>query len=188
MSSPEDIMQCAWLFASRKHNGQLYPGSEQLPYITHLGAVLLETLQALRANNDFDATTAVCCAILHDTVEDTETTIHEITSAFGMKVADGVAALTKNKHLQGIEATRDSLLRIREQPKEIWIVKLADRAANLLNPPSHWSLEKRSAYAQEGELILKTLGTASPHLAAVLSARIQAWKDSLQAVARGAHE
>jgi (p)ppGpp synthase/HD superfamily hydrolase len=175
-----EICQTAWIFASRKHRSQLYPGSEQLPYLTHIGAVLLELLPALRENAELDADTAICCALLHDTVEDTETTIEEIADKFGEKIAAGVSALTKVKSLKGEAATRDSLERIRRQPQEIWAVKLADRAANLQTPPKHWGREKRLSYAREGRLILDALGEASPCLSQLLARRINTWeKDTL---------
>jgi (p)ppGpp synthase/HD superfamily hydrolase len=172
-----EICQTAWLFASRKHKTQLYPGPENLPYLTHVGAVLLELLPALQENVELDAGTAVCCALLHDTVEDTETTIEEIADRFGEKIAAGVSALTKVKSMKGEAATRDSLERIMCQPREIWAVKLADRAANLQTPPDHWGREKRLSYAKEGKLILDALGDASPILSTVLIGRINRWED-----------
>jgi (p)ppGpp synthase/HD superfamily hydrolase len=54
-----EIFQKAWVFASRKHNGQLYPGTEHLPYLTHIGAVLLELLPALKADSQLDAELAI---------------------------------------------------------------------------------------------------------------------------------
>ena len=175
-----DLIQKAWLLASRRHNGQLYPGSEKLPYITHIGSVLLELLPALRENPDIDAETAICCAILHDTVEDTHMTVQEISDQFGAKVSAGVLALSKNKNLKGEEAILDSLDRIKKQPHEIWAVKLADRAANLQTQPDHWESSKRLSYAIEGQLILDALGEASPAIAKTLATRIELWKRSNQ--------
>jgi (p)ppGpp synthase/HD superfamily hydrolase len=172
-----EICQTAWLFASRKHKTQLYPGPENLPYLTHIGAVLLELLPALHADAKLDAELALCCAILHDTVEDTETTLADIADAFGDAVAAGVAALTKDKNLKGKAVTLDSLERIKRQPREVWSVKLADRSANLQTAPDHWDQTKRLSYAKEGKLILDALGDASPILSTVLSGRINRWED-----------
>ena len=174
------LLQKAWLFASRKHSGQLYPGSEKLPYITHIGSVLLELLPALQENASLDAETAICCAILHDTVEDTHTTIQEIADQFGEKVAAGVLALSKSQSLHGEAAVHDSLERIKKQPHEIWMVKLADRAANLQIPPDHWGHSKRLSYALEGQLILDALEDASPAIATILAAHIEIWKRGSQ--------
>jgi len=182
-----DLCLKAWLFASRKHNGQLYPGPERLPYLTHIGAVVLELLPALLADAKLDADHALCCAILHDTVEDTETMISEISSVFGEKAAAGVLALTKDKCLKGEAAMSDSLERIRQQPYEVWAVKLADRSANLQTPPAHWSPEKCLSYAQEGRLILDALGEASSHLADVLGSRIKKWEAGKDVLSRSSN-
>ncbi|MBQ9406633.1 MAG: bifunctional (p)ppGpp synthetase/guanosine-3',5'-bis(diphosphate) 3'-pyrophosphohydrolase [Desulfovibrio sp.] len=170
------IMQ-AWYFASKHHKGQLYPGEDKLPYLTHIGAVVFELLPALEEKAHLDGTLALCCAILHDTVEDTGVCADEISTLFGEATAAGVAALSKNKNLHGLEATRDSLYRIRQQPQEIWLVKLADRSANLRTPPAHWSKDKCHSYAEEGQVILDALGEASPLLALILEKRIRCWKD-----------
>jgi (p)ppGpp synthase/HD superfamily hydrolase len=165
------------MFAAQKHLGQLYPGSE-LPYLTHIGAVLLALLPALRENPEMDADLAICCALLHDTVEDTDTPLEEIARHFGDAVAVGVAALTKDKTKSKSDAMRDSLERIEKQPQEIWRVKLADRIANIGNkPPPYWTREKCLAYAEEGEMILQTLGGASDILARELDWRVREWKE-----------
>ena len=171
-----NMLQKAWRFAALKHNRQLYPGAEQLPYITHIGSVVLELLAALQENPGLDAETAICCAILHDTVEDTCATIQDISEQFGDKVAIGVSALSKTENMKGEEAIRCSLERIKQQSHEIWAVKLADRAANLRMPPDHWGSSERLSYALEGQRILDALGEASPVLAKILAARIEAWK------------
>lgn len=67
----------------------------------------------------------------------------------------------------------DSLRRIREQPREVWLFKLADRITNLEPPPPHWPVEKRRAYRVEGELILQELGGASRRLRARLEQRLK---------------
>jgi hypothetical protein len=115
--TPPDLPQAAWLFAARKHQGQLYPGTE-LPYLTHIGLVLVNLTPALESQPLLDSAFAKCCAILHGTVEDTETTLEEIEAQFGQRVAAGVAALTKDKQKNKKDAMRDSLSRIREHPRK----------------------------------------------------------------------
>ena len=172
LEAPAETWSKAWLFAAERHQGQGYPSTD-LPYLVHLGAVVLELIPALPG---LEAGLAVSCAILHDTLEDTETSPEDLNAHFGPSVRDGVMALTKNPALKGLAAMRDSLDRIKRQPKEIWAVKLADRAANLGPKPRHWSLEKVSAYAREGELIHQELSAASPILARRLLDRIDRWK------------
>jgi (p)ppGpp synthase/HD superfamily hydrolase len=172
-SSP--LWQKAWRLAAQAHHGQLYPGTE-LPYLFHIGAVLLELIPALAENRSYNADFAICSALLHDAAEDTSTTLQEIAQTFGQAVRDGVSALSKNKDMPKSAAMDDSLARIRRQPPEIWAVKLADRIANLNQTPNHWTRDKCRAYAQEGELIRNALGCASRLLSQRLTARIEAWK------------
>ena len=173
MSVPfsRDLYMRAWHFAAARHNGQNVPGSD-LPYITHVGAVAMEVLATIANDEVADPDLAIACALLHDTVEDTETTTDEIATGFGVAVADGVRALSKDKAIPKAEQMADSLRRIQEQPREIWIVKLADRAVNMDPAPAHWSMDKRRKYQLQAAAILEQLGSASPSLAARLREKI----------------
>ncbi|MDR2352677.1 MAG: bifunctional (p)ppGpp synthetase/guanosine-3',5'-bis(diphosphate) 3'-pyrophosphohydrolase, partial [Deltaproteobacteria bacterium] len=124
---------------------------------------------------------AINCAILHDTVEDTKVTIEDVVRNFGESVARGVLALTKNNNLPKELRMEDSLRRIKAEPAEIWLVKIADRICNLTPElPFHfWNREKCLSYAKEGEQILETLKGASPIMDTILSDRIDLWKKTL---------
>lgn len=73
----------------------------------------------------------------------------------------------------------DSLGRIRRQPKEIWMVKLADRITNLQSPPAHWDKEKITSYMNEGIQIYEALKDANDLLAKRLKARIDYYPEYL---------
>ena len=172
MFSPDRYVD-AMRFAAAAHKSQKVPGSE-LPYLVHVVSVAAEVIAALAA--DADADLAVTCALLHDTVEDTDVTLEQITARFGDAVAAGVSALTKNAALPTkAEKMADSLRRITEQPPEIAVVKLADRITNLATPPHSWSQEKCAAYRLEAGLIADTLGYASPALVQRLRSRMEAY-------------
>lgn len=132
----------------------------------------VEVLATLALDDVASPDLAVACALLHDTVEDTETTTDEIAEAFGVAVADGVRALSKDKAVPKADQMADSLRRIQEQPREIWIVKLADRAVNMEPAPTTWSMEKRRNYQRQATTIVEQLGSASPSLAARLREKI----------------
>jgi len=162
-------------FAATAHGAQQVPGSGH-PYVVHVVSVCTEVMAALRSEPGRDEELAVCCALLHDVAEDTATTLAEVEHAFGARVAAGVAALSKNDELPKHEQLADSLRRIREQPHEVWMVKLADRIVNLTPPtPPKWNVEKKQRYREEGQSILDALGDASATLAARLRARIAAY-------------
>jgi hypothetical protein len=163
----------AWRFVVHKYQGQCYPGTDW-PYLTHIGEVLLLLSRALETEPLLDAALAQCCAILHGTLEDADTTLEEIMRECGEKIADSVAALTLDKE-KGDDALRDSLARIKGERKEVWLVKMADRIANLDRPHDDWTHEKCRAYAEESQLILDALEEASPVLAKELSHLIEAW-------------
>lgn len=171
-----DKLQTAWQLAARHHEGQRYNSPVEgvtLPYLTHLGAVLIETQGALHHAPGFDAELAQLCAILHDSLEDTDLDAETIRTHFGDRVLAGVQALTKNESLTTKrEQMEDSLERILAQPLEIAMVKLCDRICNLGPPPQHWSVEKITTYREEAELILNRLGPASTYLAERLRTKI----------------
>ena len=165
----------AMRFAAAAHLAQKEPGGE-LPYLVHVVSVAAEVIAALPTLADIDADLAVTCALLHDTVEDTSVTLDEIRARYGDAVAAGVAAMTKDEGLPTkAEQMADSLRRIKEQPREIAIVKLADRITNMKEPPHYWPKEKRAAYRVEAGVIADTLGYASPVLEARLRGRIEAY-------------
>jgi (p)ppGpp synthase/HD superfamily hydrolase len=116
---------------------------------------------------------AVLCALLHDTLEDTEITFDDVAGAFGSEVAAGVQALTKDESLPREEQMADSLVRIKRQPKQVWMVKLADRITNLQEPPHYWNQDKRQAYRAEAWTILTELRDGDALLAGRLERKIQ---------------
>ena len=167
-----DLYVRALRFAAGAHRDQCVPGT-QLPYVVHVVSVAAEVIAALRDVDQPDL--AVCCALLHDTVEDTGTTPEAIAAAFGAEVAAGVAALSKDGRLAKADRMADSLRRIRAQPRAVWCVKLADRITNLAPPPVGWTREKCRAYRDEAREIRAVLGEASGLLAARLDAKIEAY-------------
>lgn len=174
-----DLVRKAWNIAAKAHDGQKYGGArpgEQIEYLKHIGGVALEIMQALLHHPDADAELAIACAILHDTVEDSEISPEYIFDQFGSAIASGVSALSKNSVLPDKEAAMlDSLRRIREQPHEVWMVKMADRIINLSHPPHYWNDEKISAYRAEAQLIHEHLHPASTYLGQRLQDKIDAY-------------
>lgn len=177
----QDRWLAAWDFAAIAHRTQKVPGRE-IPYLVHLGAVSMEILVAHLQRPFERIDLAVECALLHDTLEDTDTEEGELVARFGVDVAAGVRALTKVSTLSKPDAMADSLRRIRDQPLEVWAVKLADRITNLAPPPSHWTADKVAAYREEARTILDVLGEAHEPLAARLASRIAAYPPAVTPV------
>jgi (p)ppGpp synthase/HD superfamily hydrolase len=173
----QSIYQETIKFATAKHltKNQTIPGTN-LPYVVHLSNVAMEILMASQHSPDFKLDFAIKLALLHDTLEDTDTTFEEISTAFGLDVAQGVLALTKDNKLPKAEKMPDSLSRIKKLQKEVWAVKLADRITNLQVPPSHWSSEKKAAYRKEAIHLSEELKGGNGYLENRLQEKIAAYE------------
>ncbi len=113
----------ALAFARARHGSQFRRGSDT-PYWVHLVRVAMELAR-------WGETSPVLlqAALLHDTVEDTTTTVGEIRTGFGPEVADLVDWLTAP---EDAEAQREYYARLQAgAPFEAQLLKLADRVDNL---------------------------------------------------------
>lgn len=123
----ENTFKKALEFASRKHAGQKRTTGDN--YIIH----------PIRVSQGVFTPTQKVIALLHDTVEDTGTTLEEIELNFGEDVAVAVDALT---HRKG-ESYADYIQRVKNNEDAI-AVKLADIADNLNDSPSENAIRKSS--------------------------------------------
>lgn len=172
----QEIYQKAIRFAGEKHKNQKVPGTES-NYLLHISNVAMEIILAHKENDNFDINYAVQLALLHDTLEDTDTKFTELVENFGEKIASGVQALSKNESLASKkEKMTDSLNRINELEKEVGIVKLADRITNLQEPPKHWGKDKIRNYLNEANLINKILNNKNEYLNIRLQTKIAEYK------------
>lgn len=168
----QDLYLKAARFAAEAHRGQYIPGTD-LPYLLHVTSVCMEVFASISSGECDRPDLAMQCALLHDVIEDAQVLFSDIEEIFGSDVAHGVSALTKNSLLDKKLKMADSIERIKLQPKEIWIVKLADRITNLQPAPPHWTERKKDEYRDEAAYILEQLGGASPLLSARLADRIR---------------
>ena len=160
MNDLAKLMQAA-SFAARKHTGQTRKGDDGAPYINHPLEVA-NLLANVGKVADFDILMA---AILHDTVEDTETTEEELTELFGAKVSAYVLEVTDDKSLPKPERKQKHAPHLSNGAKH---VKLADKISNITdvikNPPAGWSLERRIEYINWGEKVVAGLRGANADL------------------------
>ena len=165
--------QHALAFAAKKHEvtNERVKGTD-LPYIVHVCNVAMEILIAAPESVEFNLPFAIQVALLHDTIEDTDTTPEEIARLFGNDIAAGVIALTKNEALPKEEQIADSVKRIKLLAKEVWAVKLADRITNLMPPPGDWDKEKIQYYYNDSQMILDELKDGNTYLANRLHEKI----------------
>jgi (p)ppGpp synthase/HD superfamily hydrolase len=169
-------------FAAEAHKDQRMPGTD-LPYVVHVSLVAMEIIAALAVEEVDKPNLAVQCALLHDILEDTYVIYDEIVDRFGIYVANGVLAVSKDgavgvsedEHNRERLQLEDSLQRIKKQPQEVWMVKLADRITNLQPPPDHWDDAKTARYKEGAELIYGELASASEYLGQRLREKIDSY-------------
>ena len=143
-----EIIRKAYEFANELHKGQMRQSGE--PYITHPLSVAY-ILSEMHADRD-----TICAALLHDTLEDTDTTKEEIAELFNKEIAnlvDGVTKISKmnfsSKAEQNLANTRKIITGLTNDVRII-IIKLADRLHNMR------TLEHKSEFKQK-ENALETM-------------------------------
>ena len=146
MKSDLTLLLKALAFAAHKHRDQRRKDAGASPYINHPIA-LADLLVNEGGITDVEV---LCAALLHDTLEDTDTQPEELLDAFGARVARIVGEVTDDKNLKSEERKR---LQVEHAPKlsfEAKLVKLADKTCNLrdivVRPPAKWDLQRRREY------------------------------------------
>jgi len=160
----------ALAFAAHKHQDQRRKGSEASPYINHpIGLVHVLVHEGGIVDSD-----VLCAALLHDTIEDTETTEAELAGLFGAGVAAIVAEVSDDRALKKAERKRHQTEHAPHLSARAKLVKLADKICNLRDigerPPDDWSLERKQEYFDWAKSVIDGLRGASPALEAVFDA------------------
>ena len=163
----------ACFYAAEALNEKTFPGTN-LPFIIHISLVSMEVMAALQVESGLDADLALQCALLHDVIDYGGKTSEDIRLKFGDKVAQGVQSLSKLHEVPELGKITDSLIRIQKQPREIWIVKMADKITSLVSPPKNWTLKIMEVYRKDSLQTYEALKPASVFLADRLSVQIKA--------------
>lgn len=141
-----DLVLRAVEFAAHKHRNQRRKDAGASPYINHPIALA----QILRTEGGVDDPAVIAAALLHDTVEDTDTSLQELRGQFGARVADIVAEVTDTKWLKKGSRKRLQISKASKSTEGARLVKLADKIANLrdiiASPPAGWSLTRKREY------------------------------------------
>ena len=163
MSDLSKLLKAA-SFAAKKHKTQKRKGADGEPYINHPLEVA-NLLANVGKVEDFDVLTA---AILHDTIEDTETTAEKITELFGEKVCGLVLEVTDNRSLPKAERKQLQIEHAPHLSHGAKLIKLGDKISNIkdimTNPPHDWSIERKREYVDWGERVVAGLRGANAEL------------------------
>jgi len=152
-------------FASKKHRDQRRKDADASPYINHPIALA----KVLCVEGGVTDVNAICGAILHDTIEDTETTAEELTINFGETISKIVQEVTDDKKLPKEVRKRLQIEHAPHASHQAKLVKLADKICNLRDivnsPPADWLLERRQEYFDWAKRVVDQIRDASPKLA-----------------------
>ena len=154
-------------FAAEKHQNQRRKDADASPYINH--PIALANL--LANEGGVSDATVLCAAVLHDTIEDTETSEDELTAAFGSKVSSVVLEVTDDKSLEKHIRKQRQIEHAPHISTEAKLVKLADKICNLrdilASPPASWSAERKQAYFDWANKVVAGVRGVHPSLEAV---------------------
>ena len=167
MKADLSLLLRALAFAAHKHRDQRRKDVAASPYINHPIALA----DVLVNEGGIDEVDVLCAALLHDTIEDTDTTRDEVAKAFGERIAAIVAEVTDDKTLAKAERKEAQVEHAAHISREAKLVKLADKICNLrdvvAHPPAGWSLERRREYFDWAKRVVDRLRGAHPGLEAV---------------------
>lgn len=173
MSDTTLILRAA-AFAARKHRDQRRKDAEASPYINHP----LELARVLAEVGGVTDAATLCAALLHDTIEDTDTTGDELTREFGAEIAGLVAEVTDDKSLPKAERKRMQIEHAATISDKAKRVKLADKISNLTDvahsPPADWDLERRRQYFDWAHSVIDRLRGVDARLEAAFDAAYSA--------------
>ena len=166
-SDPIGVLVKAVAFAADKHRTQRRKDADASPYINHPIALA----NVLANEGGITDVVVLSAAVLHDTIEDTNTTAEELTAIFGPKITATVLDVTDDKALDKHVRKQRQIEHAPHISREAKLVKLADKICNLRDilaaPPADWSPERKQGYFDWAAKVVAGVRGVHPELEAV---------------------
>ncbi len=141
-------------YSAQQHRHQRRKDHHASPYINHP----IEVATVLATVGGVSDLTTLVAAILHDTIEDTDTTPEELEARFGPEVRGLVEEMTDDKRLPKAERKRLQIEHAQVASHRAKLVKLGDKICNVRDvthaPPAGWSVERRREYLDWTERVV----------------------------------
>jgi len=141
-------------FAARRHVTQRRKGVGAEPYVNHLIEVAGLIAEATGGND----AALVAAALLHDSLEDTDTTYEELEALFGADIASIVAEVTDDKSLPRAERKRRQVETAAGKTERARMLKISDKTSNVRalahSPPAGWDVARAIEYVDWAERVV----------------------------------
>jgi (p)ppGpp synthase/HD superfamily hydrolase len=156
MSTDLVLLTRAADYAARQHIAQRRKGERAEPYINHLTEVAALLAEATGG----DDVVLLSGGLLHDTLEDTDTTYEDLEQRFGPEVAALVSEVTDDKSLPKEERKRLQIEKTAGKSRRAKLLKIADKTSNLRSmvssPPAGWSEARLRDYVDWAEQVVRS--------------------------------
>jgi len=151
-------------FAAQKHRDQRRKDEDSSPYINHPIKVAL----IISDIGKIQDTEIIAAALLHDTIEDTNTKPEELEELFGTRIRKLVEEVTDDKTLNQLERKKRQVEHAAELTEDAILIKLGDKIANVMDvtntPPKYWTKDRRSKYFDWAEAVINNCSKTNPLL------------------------
>ena len=151
-------------FAALKHRDQRRKDVEASPYINHP----ISVARVIAEVGGVDDPEILVAALLHDTLEDTDTSSEELDEEFGERVRKLVEEVTDDKGLPKGARKERQIDHAANISQGAVLIKLGDKISNVLDvtnsPPTNWSLERRKDYLDWAEAVINNCSDVNPSL------------------------
>ena len=151
-------------FAAERHSTQRRKGQAKEPYVNHLAEVAELVAKATEGRD----TNLVVAALLHDTVEDTETVPEELITEFNSDIAQLVREVTDDKSLSKQDRKNLQVANASKKSPRAKLLKLADKTSNLRSiahsPPEDWDTARKQEYINWATEVVAGLKGVNPWL------------------------
>lgn len=176
---PTTLLLAALKFAARKHSRQRRKDLEATPYINHP----IEVAELLSRIGGITELPTLQAAILHDTIEDTETTPQELEDYFGREVRLLVQEVTDDKRLPKQERKRLQIEHAPNLSMPAKQIKIGDKICNVseITPtqPAEWPLQRKLEYLDWAEKVVSGCRDCNPELEQHFDAVVKKSRESL---------
>ena len=167
-------------FAAHKHRKQRRKDEEKTPYINHP----ISVAKIISEIGNVEDPEVLAAALLHDTIEDTETTVDELIDNFGERVCSLVQEVTDDKTLPKLERKQRQIDHAKEISGDAALIKLGDKISNVTDitniPPTDWDSNRRLEYFEWAEKVINNCPKVNEKLENHFKNSIQKGRKKLQ--------